>query len=99
RLTLEDRVELDLAAAGLVVLGDLPAGPDLDQVEAERGGAERLARELPGRVAGALHRLELVAVLDCVSSRQSILSLWFHGPSYAQRTSPSKSIGAGARSA
>ena len=67
RLALEDHVELDLAALGLVVLGDLPAGADLDQVEAEGRGAERLARQPPGRVARALHRLELVAVLDRVA--------------------------------
>ena len=61
-------VELDLAAAGLVVLGDLAAGRDLDQVEAEGRGAERLARQPPGRLARALHRLELVAVLDRVAA-------------------------------
>ena len=34
-----------------------------------RGEAERLAGELPGTVAGALHRLELVAMLDRVVRR------------------------------
>ena len=67
RLSLEDRVELDLAALrSRRARASAPPGRDLDQVEAEGRGAERLAGELPGAVAGALHRLELVAMLDRV---------------------------------
>lgn len=67
RLTLEDRVDLGLAALVLVVLRDFPAGRDLDQVEAEGRRAERLARQHPGGVPRPLHPLELVAVLDRVA--------------------------------
>ena len=67
RLAFEDHVELDLPALGLVVLGELAAGSDLDQVETEGRGPEGLAGELPGGVTGALHRLELVAMLDRVA--------------------------------
>src|SRR3977135_2693207 len=67
RIALDDDVALDLAAPGLVVLGHLPSWRDLDQVEAEGRGAERFARQLPGAVPRALHRLELVAMLDRVA--------------------------------
>jgi len=46
RVAVEDHEDLDLAARGLVVGGDLAARSDVDDVEAERVGAERLACEL-----------------------------------------------------
>src|SRR5436190_21533533 len=67
RLAFEHDVELDLSTLALVVLGDLPARADLDQVEAEVGGTQRRARQPPGRVPRTLHRLELVAVLERVA--------------------------------
>src|SRR5262245_18116577 len=64
----EDHVELDLATAGLIVGWYLTARADLDQVVAEGLGPERFPGQHPGRVARALHALEIGAVLDRVTA-------------------------------
>src|SRR5262249_3020794 len=59
--------DLLLVVAGVIVGGDLPAGLDVDDVEAEGLGAERLAGESPGGSSASLHLLELVDALDRVA--------------------------------
>src|SRR5450755_1665513 len=53
--------QLFLVAFCFIVLGDRPAGWDLDEVDAERLAVERAAHERP-----ATRPFELVAVRDCV---------------------------------
>src|SRR5262245_12514550 len=77
RLALEDDVDLLLVVADVVVLRDLPTGPDVDDVEAERLGTEGLAGEMPGRLPASLHLLELLDVHDRVALGHLSSSLAF----------------------
>src|SRR5829696_8728134 len=62
--------DLLLVAAGLIVLGDLLAGWDVDEVHAERAQAERPTHEPPGAA-----RLAVVAVGEIEAHRSPFLSV------------------------
>src|ERR671911_2958261 len=65
-LALQDDEDLLLAARGLVVRGQLASRLDLDDVEAERVGAQGLPRQMPGAAPGSLHRVKVLPALDRV---------------------------------
>src|SRR5829696_6894494 len=62
--------DLLLVAAGLIVLGDLLAGRDVDEVHAERAQAEGPTHEPPGAA-----RLAVVAVGEIEAHRSPFLSV------------------------